>query len=55
MDKAPNLAVPDLFQNKIPVSFMGSYAWALDQVADSLAIGQKLLRPSVFIIMITNP
>jgi hypothetical protein len=55
MDEAPNLAVPDLFQNKIPASFMGSCAWALDQVADLLAIRQKLLRPSIFITMITNP
>jgi hypothetical protein len=55
MDEVPNPAVPDLFQNKIPASFMGSRAWALDQVADLLAIGRKLLRPSVFITMITNP
>jgi hypothetical protein len=55
MDEAPNPAVPDLFQNKIPASFMGSRAWASDQVADSLAIGRKLLRPSVFITMTTNP
>jgi hypothetical protein len=54
MDKVPNPAVPDLFQNKILVSFIGSHAWALDQVADSLAIRQKLLRPSIFITMITN-
>jgi hypothetical protein len=36
--KAVNPAVPNLFQNKIPASFMGSCAWALDQVADTLAI-----------------
>jgi hypothetical protein len=38
MGEVANPAVPDLFQNKIPVSFMGSRAWALDQVADTLAI-----------------
>ena len=54
MDKVPNPAIPDLFQNKILASFIGSYTWALDQVADLLVIGQKLLRPSIFIIMITN-
>jgi hypothetical protein len=38
MGEAANPAVPDLFQNKIPASFMGSRAWASDQVADALAI-----------------
>jgi hypothetical protein len=55
MDEAANPAVPDLFQNKIPASFMGSYAWALDQVADALVITQKLGKPSIFLTMTTNP
>jgi hypothetical protein len=38
MGEAANPAVPNLFQNKIPASFIGSRAWALDQVADALAI-----------------
>jgi hypothetical protein len=38
MDEAPNPLVPDLFENKVLASFMGSLAWVLDQVADSLAL-----------------
>ncbi|KAJ5966636.1 hypothetical protein N7481_013350 [Penicillium waksmanii] len=38
MDKAPNPDIPNLFKNKIPAGFMGSWAWTSDQVADSLAI-----------------
>jgi hypothetical protein len=55
MGEAVNPAVPDLFQNKIPASFMGLYAWASDQVADTLAITQKLGKPSIFLTIITNP
>jgi hypothetical protein len=40
MDKA---AVPDFFEN----SFIGSAAWASDQVADSLAIASAIQRLSV--------
>jgi hypothetical protein len=55
MDKVANPAVPNLFQNKIPASFIGSCAWALDQVADALAIAWKLGKPSIFLTIITNP
>jgi hypothetical protein len=55
MDEAPNPETPDLFENKIPASFMGSRAWASDQVADSLAIARQLGRPSLFLTMTTNP
>lgn len=55
MDEAPDPTVPDLFQNKIPASFMGSRAWASDQVADSLAIARQLGKSSFFLTMTTNP
>lgn len=55
MDEALDPTVPDLFQNKIPASFMGSRAWALDQVADSLAIARRLGKSSFFLTMTTNP
>jgi hypothetical protein len=55
MDEAPNPLVPDLFENKIPASFIGSLAWALDQVADSLALMQYLEKLSIWLIIITNP
>jgi hypothetical protein len=55
MDEAPNPTVPDLFENKIPASFMGSRAWASDQVADALAIARHLGKPSIWLTMTTNP
>ncbi|KAJ6041223.1 uncharacterized protein N7446_010881 [Penicillium canescens] len=55
MDEAPNPDIPDLFENKIPAGFMGSRAWASDQVADSLAIARQLATPSLFLTMTTNP
>jgi hypothetical protein len=55
MDEAPNPDFPDLFENKIPAGFMGSRAWASDQVADSLAIARQLAKPSLFLTMTTNP
>ncbi|KAJ6038801.1 hypothetical protein N7460_007518 [Penicillium canescens] len=55
MDEAPNPDIPDLFENKIPAGFMGSRAWASDQVADSLAIARQLAKPSLFLTMTTNP
>lgn len=55
MDEALDPTVPDLFQNKIPASFMGSRAWASDQVADSLAIARQLGKSSFFLTMTTNP
>ncbi|KAF3405665.1 ATP-dependent DNA helicase PIF1 [Penicillium rolfsii] len=55
MDEAPNPDIPDLFENKIPAGFMGSRAWASDQVADSLAIARQLGKPSLFLTMTTNP
>ncbi|KAF7174438.1 hypothetical protein CNMCM6106_008742 [Aspergillus hiratsukae] len=44
-----------LAQNKIPANFMGSRAWASDQVTDSLAIARKLGKPSIWLTMTTNP
>jgi hypothetical protein len=55
MDEAPNPLVPDLFENKVPASFIGLLAWALDQVADSLALARYLEKPSIWLIMTTNP
>jgi hypothetical protein len=55
MDEAADPAIPDLFQNKIPASFMGSPAWASDQVSDSLAIARHIGKPSVWLTMTTNP
>ncbi|EAW24643.1 uncharacterized protein NFIA_101270 [Aspergillus fischeri NRRL 181] len=55
MDEAADPLIPDLFQNKIPASFMGSRAWASDQVTDSLAIARKLGKPSIWLTMTTNP
>jgi hypothetical protein len=55
MDEAADPGAPDLFQNKIPVSFMGSRAWAADQVADSFAMARQLGKLSFFLTMTTNP
>jgi hypothetical protein len=55
MDEAAHPDAPDLFQTKIPASFMGSRAWASDQVADSLAMARELGKPSFFLTMTTNP
>jgi hypothetical protein len=55
MDEAPNPLVPDLFENKIPASFMGSHAWVSDQVADSLALMRYLEKPSIWLTITTNP
>jgi hypothetical protein len=48
VDEAADPAIPDLFQNKIPASFMGSRAWASDQVLDSLAIARHMGKSSVW-------
>lgn len=43
------------FQNILPVSFLGSRAWAAEQVADALALCRKFGKPSIFLTMTTNP
>ena len=45
----------DLIRYKIPASFMGSQAWASDQVADSLALARELGEPTFFMTMTCNP
>jgi len=35
--------------------FMGSRAWASDQVADALALARELGKPSLYITMTSNP
>lgn len=39
----------------LPASFLGSKAWASEQVADSLAICTERGKPSLFITITTNP
>lgn len=55
MDEAADPLIPDHFQNKIPANFMGSRAWASDQVTDSLAIARQLGKPFIWLTMTTNP
>lgn len=55
MEEAADSTIPDIFENKIPASFMGSRAWASDQVADALAIAKGLGKPSMWLTMTTNP
>lgn len=43
------------FQNMLPVSFLGSRAWASEQVADALALCREFGKPSLFLTMTTNP
>jgi hypothetical protein len=47
MDETADPSNLDLFQNKIPADFMGSRAWASDQVTDSLVIARQLGKPSI--------
>jgi hypothetical protein len=55
MDEASDSTNPDIFENKIPASFMCSRAWASDQVADYLAIAKCLGKPSIWLTMTSNP
>ena len=43
------------FENTLLSSFMGSRAWASEQVADALALCWEFGKPSLFITMTTNP
>lgn len=43
------------FQNMLPASFLGSRAWASEQVADALALCREYGKPSLFLTMTTNP
>ena len=43
------------FENILPASFLGSRAWAAEQVADALALCRKYGKPSLFLTMTTNP
>ena len=54
-DEAAEPSEPDFFENKIPASFMGSAAWASDQVADALAIARDRGTPSFWLTPTTNP
>jgi hypothetical protein len=54
-DDAAEPSVPESFENKIPASFMGSAAWASDQVADALAIARDRGTPSFWLTPTTNP
>jgi hypothetical protein len=51
----PHWPTADLIQYKIPVSFIGSQAWASDQVADTLALAKELGKLSFFITITSNP
>jgi len=42
-------------EGALPASFLGSRAWASQQVADSLALCRQYGKPSFFITMTTNP
>jgi hypothetical protein len=42
-------------EGMIPASFLGSRAWASQQVSDSLALCRQYGKPSFFITMTTNP
>jgi hypothetical protein len=42
-------------KKKILASFIGSHAWVLDQVADSLALIWYLEKLLIWLIMTTNP
>ena len=54
-ENTPQWPTADLIRYKIPASFMGSQAWASDQVADALALARDLGKPSFFITMTSNP
>lgn len=43
------------FATSLPVSFLGSRAWASDKVADALALCRAKGKPTLFITMTTNP
>lgn len=38
----------------LPASFLGSRAWAAEQVADALALCREYGKPSLFLTMTTN-
>jgi Helitron helicase-like domain at N-terminus len=54
-ENRPHQPTADLIRNKIPASFMGSRAWASNQVADALALARNLGNPTFFITMTSNP
>ena len=54
-ENSPRWPGADLIRYKIPASFMGSQAWASDQVADSLALARDRGGPTFFITMTSNP
>jgi hypothetical protein len=54
-ENTPQQPEADLIRYKIPASFMGSQAWASDQVADSLALARELGEPTFLITMTCNP
>jgi hypothetical protein len=54
-ENTPRWPAADLIRYKIPASFMGSQAWASDQVADALALARELGPPCFFITMTSNP
>lgn len=43
------------YENTLSASFMGSRAWASEQVANALALCRELGAPSLFITFTTNP
>lgn len=45
----------DSWHSQLPASFMGSRAWASNQVADALTLCRKFGKPTLFITMTTNP
>ena len=53
--QAQSMDDPGNMEVNIPSSFLGSRAWASQQVADSLALCREFGKPSLFITMTTNP
>jgi hypothetical protein len=45
----------DSWHSQLPASFMGSRAWASNQVADALTLCRTFGKPTLFITMTTNP
>ena len=39
----------------LPASFLGSQAWAAEQVADALVLCREYGKPSLFLMITTNP
>src|SRR5438045_1809734 len=50
----PDLEVQHSDAVTLPSSFLGSWAWASDQVADALALCREHGKPSLFITITTN-